>query len=417
MGTLTFLFYLTSAVVFWSGLFTLVYYPLALTFELRRAAALRRSATLPLAVPAVSISAVSVPTVSVIVPAYNEARVIGACVASIIACPYPDKEIILVDDGSCDATLELMQRFAAYPEVTVLSKANGGKASALNLGLARASGEIIFCVDADGIFAADTITQMLTTFEDPRVGAVCGNDTPSNLQFAQTRLLNLLSHIGTGFVRRALALIDCLPIVAGNLGAFRREALEKTGPFLEGFIGEDLELTWRIHKAGYRVKFQPRSLVYAEVPSTVVGLWKQRVRWARGLLQTARLHWTMLCRPKYGLFAFFLPLNLVRAVVVPAFQLFAAVLLLLLLLLGQSPVAPSVLGTVSWLGLGAALVTAVYAVALDRAWKDLKYLYVLPLWLPYSLFLSAVMIWATVLELRGKEAKWHKLERTGVVGP
>jgi cellulose synthase/poly-beta-1,6-N-acetylglucosamine synthase-like glycosyltransferase len=91
-------------------------------------------------------------------------------------------------------------------------------------------------------------------------------------------------------VRRALALINCLPIVSGNIGAFRRSVIDKTGPFLEGFIGEDLELTWRVHKAGFQVNFAPLAVVLAEVPSTVKDLWKQRVRWARGLLQTIRIH-------------------------------------------------------------------------------------------------------------------------------
>jgi cellulose synthase/poly-beta-1,6-N-acetylglucosamine synthase-like glycosyltransferase len=121
--------------------------------------------------------------------------------------------------------------------------------------------EILFFVDADGIFTHNTIREMLNAFTSEKIGAVCGNDAPINLDRIQTHLACIQTHVGTGFVRRALAVINCLPIVSGNIGAFRRSVIEKTGPFLEGFIGEDLELTWRIHKAGYQVNFAPWAVV------------------------------------------------------------------------------------------------------------------------------------------------------------
>ena len=157
-----------------------------------------------------------------------------------------------------------------------ITKPNGGKASALNEGYQRSKGEILFFVDADGIFTPGTIDEMLKAFTSSKVGAVCGNDAPVNLDRLQTRLMCLQTHVGTGFVRRALAELNCLPIVSGNLGAFRRSVLEQVGivqanpfvavltqaweinrggPFRDGFIGEDLELTWRVHRAGYQVKF------------------------------------------------------------------------------------------------------------------------------------------------------------------
>lgn len=399
MDILTWLFYFSGSLVFVFGLVTLAYFPLSLFFEWRRK----------------SPQLVYKPLVSVIVPAYNEAKVISHCVQSILDCPYPQKEIILVDDGSKDDTLHYMQGYADHPEVSVIAKTNGGKASALNAGLARAKGEILFCVDADGIFAADTIDQMLLAFDHPKVGAVCGNDSPVNLDRLQTKLLSILSHVGTGFVRRALAVMHCLPIVSGNCGAFRREAIEATGGFLHGFIGEDLELTWRMHKAGYRVNFAPRALVYAEVPSSIKGLWKQRVRWARGLLQTTVLHWPMLFNLRYKAFGVFLPINLIRMIVVPAFQLLAIMLLIVLLLLGLSPFSPDVLSGLALFGGLFALFTAIYALVLDKSWASFKYLYTLPLWLPYSLLMNVVMLRAIWLELRQKEATWNKLERTGVI--
>ncbi len=401
MNVLLAIFAVISFTCFAVGLLTLAYYPLALGFAFRR----RR--------PPVFRS--REPLVSIVVPAYNEAKVIRHCVDSILASSYRNREIILVDDGSTDDTLARMREYAKHPRVTVLARANGGKASALNAGLAIARGEIILFVDADGIFEPDTIDLLLAGFESERVGAVCGSDSPANLDRLLTRLSSLQTHVGTGFARRALSLINCLPIVSGNIGAFRRGVLEATGPFREGFIGEDLELTWRVHKAGYRVAFQPEARVRAETPSTLTGLWRQRVRWARGLLQTSRLHRDMFFNPRYGLFGFYLGINLVSMSLVPLLQLVSLAILPILAVGQASPVPVNLLGYIGWLGLGFALAASVFAIALDRAWRDLRHLYLAPLWVLYSFFMDAVAFWAIVLELRGGEARWNKLDRTGVV--
>ena len=401
MNILLAVFSVIAFTCFAVGLLTLVYYPLALAFALRR----RKPPVFQTAGPLVSI----------IVPAYNEGKVIRHCVDSILGSAYENRELILVDDGSTDDTLTQMREYETQPGVTVLGRRNGGKAAALNAGLARASGEIVLFVDADGIFAPDTIDAMLSAFESERVGAVCGSDSPANLDRLLPRLASLQTHVGTGFARRALSLINCLPIVSGNLGAFRRSVLEKTGPFLEGFIGEDLELTWRVHKAGYRVAFQPRATVRAETPSTISGLWKQRVRWARGLLQTARIHRDMFFNPRYGVFAFYLGINMITMVLIPLLQLASIVILPILAVQESSPVPVNVLGIIGWLGFGFALAASVFSIALDRAWKDLRHLYVAPLWVLYSFFMDVVTVWAVILELRGGQARWNKLERTGTV--
>ncbi len=401
MDALVALFFILGITCFTVGLLTLPFYPLALFYELRR----RKP----------PVFREDPPLVSVVVPAYNEEKVVGRCVESILASDYPRFEVILVDDGSSDGTLAVLRQFEDRPNVVVIGKPNGGKASALNAGLARARGEIIFFVDADGLFSPTTIREMLKGFESEHIGAVCGNDAPVNLDRLQTRLASIQSHVGSGFVRRALATIHCLPIVSGNIGAFRRSVLEKTGPFIEGFIGEDLELTWRVHKVGYNVTFRPRALVYAEVPSTLRGLWKQRVRWARGLLQTARLHKDMFFNPRYGPFGFYLPLNFTGMVIIPLLQLASVILLFILVLLNRSPIALDALSLVGWLGLATAFLATIFSLILDRAWGDLKYLPVVPLWIPYSLFMDAVMLRAIYLELRKAQAAWNKLERTGVV--
>jgi len=422
MNVVITIFNILGLLILLMGSFTLLYFPLALiaTFQRRRAPVFKTPN----------------PLVSVIVPAYNEEKVIGNCAESILASNYKNIEVILVDDGSKDGTYDVMKQYHDPPNVLALTKPNGGKASALNLGYRYSRGEILLFVDADGIFTPTTIQEMLALFTSEKVGAVCGNDAPVNLDRPLTQLMCLQTHVGTGFVRRALAQINCLPIVSGNNGAFRRSVLDITDPaggasfrreleqlwegkgqppFRTGFIGEDLELTWRVHRAGYQVRFAPQAVVLAEVPSTIKSLWKQRVRWARGLLQTVRLHRDMFFNLKYGSLGLYLPINFFNMVIIPILQLLILTLLILLAVTGYSPIAPNLVAIILWLGLLGVFFVTIFSIALDKAWKDLRYLYVIPLWVPYSVMMNLVTVWAIILELRGAEAQWNKFERTGVI--
>jgi len=184
------------------------------------------------------------PAISVIVPAYNEGVVLENCLRSIVRSDYPDFEVICVDDGSTDETFALADRLAAeLPCLTAVNQQNAGKGAALNRGIALARGDVLVLVDADGIFGPTTLTEMVRGFTDPRIGAVCGDDRPVNLDRVQTRFLALISHVGTGLLRRALHVLGMLPVVSGNTGAFRRDVLEQTGPLRTDTLGEDLELT------------------------------------------------------------------------------------------------------------------------------------------------------------------------------
>ena len=422
MSFLTTAFYVLGVFVTFIAAFTLSYYPLSLLAELRK-----RPKAVFTEYP---------PLVSIVVPAYNEEKVVENCIISILRTGYSRLELILVDDGSQDQTFDIMRKYRHHPKVKAIQQVNAGKAAALNRGIKEATGELIFFVDADSIFIRTTIQEMLKLFTSPSVGGVCGNDAPVNLNKLQTRLQCLQTHVGTSFIRRALAEINCLPIISGNIGVFRRSALIDTvqpsgehkrmlppgrwpaglpGPFLEGFIGEDLELTWKIHKAGYRVNFSPHARVLNEVPSTIKGLWKQRVRWARGFLQTVRIHSDMFLNPKVGPIGLYLPINFFNQVINPILQLILLILFGTLLASGFNPIPMNFFNLLLWFGLGFASFATLFSVSLDRAWPDLKYLWVVPLWIPYSIMMDLVMVWAIILELRGTTAQWNKLERTGVI--
>ncbi|MEP7160290.1 MAG: glycosyltransferase family 2 protein [Dermatophilaceae bacterium] len=388
----------------------LVYVPLAAIFEIRD----RRLRARPAPDHEGSGEAWR-PTVSVMVPGYNEEKVIDACVTSIASCGYPDLEIVLVDDGSTDSTFELMTALERrYPTVSAMTQPNAGKGNALNTGLARATGQVVLFVDADSVFTGETIPELIAPLEDPRVGAVCGDDRPVNLDRVQTRFLALISHVGTGLVRRALHMIGCVPVVSGNVGAFRRTVLDEVGPVRSDTVGEDLELTWRIHESGYRIAFAPWAIVYAESPSTLRGLWKQRVRWARGLLQSLHLHRGSIANPRYGVFGAYLVYTVLSMVLVPVLQLLFLAALPWLLAIGLVDLDTGVWPMLSWLGMGLSTVMALIALGLDRAWRDLRFLWALPLWPLYSVFTSATMVRALDQVLRRQPARWNKLDRTGV---
>jgi biofilm PGA synthesis N-glycosyltransferase PgaC len=392
------------------GLVRLAFVPAALVFEARR----RRDDPGPAGCGPMFPEA---PLVSVVVPAYEESVVIENCVRSVLRSEHPALEVVCVDDGSSDDTFERMQRLAAaHPQVRAIRQENAGKGAALNTGIAAARGDVLVLVDADGLFRPDTVTRLLRGFRDARVGSVCGNDRPVNLDRVQTRLLSLISHVGTGLMRRALDVLGCLPVVSGNIGAFRREVLERVGPLHTDTLGEDLELTWRVHREGYRVTFAPDALVYAESPSTVRGLWRQRVRWARGLLQVTALHRSMVGNPRYGPFGVYLIYNTLSQIVAPFVQVLAMVALAVLVLVDGPVWVPS-----SWwawillLGVPLSLALLLLAVLLDRAPGDLRQLWTLPLWPVYSTMMTFVLLDAARLELGNAENRWNKLDRSGTV--
>lgn len=356
------------------------------------------------------------PLVSVIVPAFNEAPVLANCIRSVLTGTYQRLEIVIVDDGSTDDTASIATSLAATDQrVRVLSQANAGKGAALNRGITEARGSVLMFVDADGIFSHDTVEQMLRAFDDPTIGAVCGDDRPVNLNRVQTHLLAILAHAGTGLVRRALHLMGCLPIVSGNLGAFPADVISSVGAFDKTTVGEDLELTWRIHRAGYRVVFAPRALVYAESPSTIAALWRQRVRWARGLLQTMRIHWRMIGNPRYGAFGAYLVVNTATMVVAPVLELVVLACLPFMIVAGVTPFSTSAWGLLAWIGLWVSVIVVVVSVVLNRALSDLRYAWTLLLWPIYCTGMAVVMAAALIQQARGRAAPWNKAIRTGIV--
>jgi len=249
------------------------------------------------------------PTVSVVVPAYNEGKVVVATVRSLLASDYNGPmEILVVDDGSRDDTVDVARRaFANDRSVTVMTKTNGGKASALNHGIARATGEVIIGLDADTVFQPHTIHDLVQPLSNPRVGAVAGNAKVGNRINLVTRLQALEYITSQNLDRRAFALLDCITVVPGAVGAWRKSAVDGVGGFRSDTLAEDQDLTIRLHRAGWSVAYVDSAIAYTEAPDTLHGLAKQRFRWSFGTLQCMWKHRAVLFRPAQrtlGWFAF-----------------------------------------------------------------------------------------------------------------
>lgn len=390
-------FFLFGAICFYFGLVSLAYYPLALAYPFweRRLLARARAAAYS-------------PFVSVLVPAYNEERTIAQSLASILTSDYPQFELIVVNDGSTDGTEAAVQALRADPRLRYFAKPNGGKASALNLGLAQARGEVVVFTDADSQFEPHTIANGVAYLADPAVAAVSGNDTVLHPRGLMQKMLVITSHIGTGFVRRALSMLGVLQIIPGNLGLVRTETLRALGGFREVW-GEDLEITLRLHRTGERVVYGAATRVLAECPHTIAGLWKQRVRWLRSYIKVLGMHRDMVGNPRFGLFGPFLAFNAVNMVAVPLLQTLGLLLLPVIVL--YSGVALTAYGWIAYLGLAMLFLAATVSILLDRTPRDLLYLPYALLLLLFSHFYNAVVVYSLWAERRGHAEAWNKLER------
>ncbi len=240
------------------------------------------------------------PLLSVLIPAFNEARVIAASIDRVLASDYRNLEVIVVDDGSSDGTSAVVRaRFASEPRVALLTIPNGGKARAINTGLQRAKGDIVIALDADTQFERRTISNLARWFADPNVGAVAGNAKVGNRVNMITRWQALEYITAQNLERRALAGLGCITVVPGAVGAWRRSTLEALGGFPSDTLAEDQDLTLAVQKAGYRVLFDADAIAWTEAPDTVKGLARQRFRWAYGTLQCLWKHADAALRPRY----------------------------------------------------------------------------------------------------------------------
>ena len=349
--------------------------------------------------------------VSVLVPAYNEEKTIGSAVRSLAASAHPDVEVVVVDDASTDGTTDIVDGLG-LANVRLVKVPRGGKATALNTGLALARHELVVMVDADTVVEPDSIHRLVQPFAEPTVGAVAGNVKVGNRRGLIARWQHIEYVIGFNLDRRLYDTFGCMPTIPGALGAFRRRAVRDAGGLSDDTLAEDTDLTMAIQRAGWRVVYEESALARTEAPATIVQLWRQRYRWSYGTMQAIWKHRRALVErgpsgrfgrrglPFIAFFSVLLPL------LAPLFDILA---IYGTFFLNRWETAAG------WLAiLAVQIATAILAFRLDR--EPLRSLWVLPLQqFFYRQVMYVVLLHSTVTALTGGRLRWQKLRRTGEV--
>jgi poly-beta-1,6-N-acetyl-D-glucosamine synthase len=230
------------------------------------------------------------PPISILVPCYNEAANAEETLSAALAVDYPDFEVLAINDGSRDGTGAVLDRLAGqHPKLRVVHlAANLGKANALNSGALLARHELLVCIDGDALLDPQALRWLARTFRRHTIGGVTGNPRIRNRSSMLGRMqVGEFSSI-IGLIRRAQTMYGWLFTVSGVLCAFRKAALEQSGWWSSHTLTEDIDITWRMQLAGWRVVYEPRAIVWILMPETLRGLWRQRLRWAQGGAQMMR---------------------------------------------------------------------------------------------------------------------------------
>jgi biofilm PGA synthesis N-glycosyltransferase PgaC len=359
------------------------------------------------------------PFVSVIVPAFDEAAVIAESVGAMLALDYPAYEVIVVDDGSGDGTLDALAALAADPRLRLVRKQrNEGKAMALNDALPLARGEIVLGLDADARPDPMLLHHVVPHFESARVAAVTGNPRVRNTETFVARLQAIEFSSIVSLMRRAQRVWGRIVTVSGVCAAFRRSAVLDVGGFSPDMATEDIELTWKLQKRFYDVRYEPRAICWMTVPAGWRALARQRLRWSRGLMQVLRRHADVIvrwqCRRLWPVF--------VESALSIAWALCFVVLTTIWLLaaaLGLPPVGATPLPSVWGMSIGTVCLVQLAA----GAWIDRRYdagivrLVAYAVWYPllYWAFIALTTVASLPWLLRKPRAvpvRWHT-PRTG----
>ncbi len=229
------------------------------------------------------------PMATVLIPAYCEEKGIAETLACATSIDYPNYEVVVVDDASTDGTIEAIRPFVESGRVRLIAKErNEGKAMAMNDALPCIRGEIVLIMDADAAPDPLILRWMAPHFQSARVAGVTGNPRVHNREtfLAQLEMIEFTSIVS--LLRRAQRIWGRILTMSGVVGAFRKSALIDVGLYSPEIATEDIDMTWKLQRAYYDVRYEPRALVWMKVPSTLRSLIIQRKRWALGLAQVLR---------------------------------------------------------------------------------------------------------------------------------
>lgn len=412
------------------------------------------------------ISSAMSPTVSILAPAYNEASTVAESLRALLALHYARLEVVIVNDGSTDATLDVLHeafdlvavhavfeqviatkpvralyRSRSYPGLVVVDKENGGKADALNTGLNFAQGDLVCALDADTLIEADGIQRLVRPFlhaprtiasggtirivngSDVSLGRVMRTHVPGNalagLQVVEYLRAFLFGRLGWNRLGGNL-------IISGAFGLFSRDAILKAGGYRHDTVGEDMELVVRLKRLSYErgepgdIAFVPDPVAWTEAPENLRTLGRQRDRWHRGLADVLWRHRGMFFNPRYGVtglvvFPYFVLVELLA----PVIEAFGVIGLVVGLALGYVDWAFAALFYLTAYGLGTAL-TALTLVLEDLSfhrYSTLRDRLLLVWWaLLENLGYRQLTVWWRLRGLwsyfRGRK-QWGAMERRG----
>jgi cellulose synthase/poly-beta-1,6-N-acetylglucosamine synthase-like glycosyltransferase/peptidoglycan/xylan/chitin deacetylase (PgdA/CDA1 family)/spore germination protein YaaH len=373
------------------------------------------------------------PRVAVLIPAFNEEKVIVRTVRSVLNSDYPSLRIIVIDDGSSDNTFDVARQAykteIAAGRILLLSKPNEGKAAALNFALDRMTEEFYVGIDADTVIAADAISKLIPHFEDPLVGAVAGNAKVGNRVNLWTRWQALEYITSQNFERRALDLFNVVTVVPGAIGAWRTGPVKAAGGYPINTVAEDADLTMNLLEQKLKVVYEDRALAFTEAPIDARGLMRQRFRWSFGILQAVWKHRAAFVRNKaMGYFA--LPNILIFQMLLPLVSPFIDLMFLAGVVhyfvdryfhpLSASP-ADFVKLLIYFLGFMVIdFVTSSVAFSLERRHPANKgdFWLLFHIWLQrfaYRQLFSIVLFKTLKRAIDGKPFNWEKLERTALM--
>lgn len=356
------------------------------------------------------------PFISIIVPVYNEGKILRSSIESLLDLEYPNYEIIIVNDGSIDDTAKVAEEVVGYQQgrtalvkVSLINKPNGGKSKALNAGIQYSEAEFVLCMDGDSQLSSNTLKMGIRHFIDPNVGAVAGNVKVENRKHILTDLQALEYVEGLNMPRSAQGFIKMVNIIPGPIGIFRKSALRDAGYYSSDTFAEDADITLKILEKGWKINYEPNAMAFTEAPVKLHQLLKQRYRWTRGILQAIRKHKKHILNPTVNfnntliLWSMFY-----EALVWPAMNIFANLFFIVAAFYGMSSLV-----FFWWVGIMLLdMMAAIYCIAAEREEFRL---------VPYSIFYRLIFIlliditkaMATVEEFLGISMTWGKLERTG----
>lgn len=358
---------------------------------------------------------VNAPLVSIIVPAYNEEVNAVSSLKNLLKQDYPNFNIVFVDDGSKDETYKkVCDALSNNKKIKILTKANGGKASALNYGILNTEAKYLVCIDADTKLYPDAVSILMTHFlreGSEHIGAVAGNVKVGNQINMLTKWQAIEYTTSQNFDRLAYSNINAITVVPGAIGAFRKSAIEAAGGLTTDTLAEDCDLTIRILRAGFIIENENHAIAMTEAPEKIKQFVKQRTRWSFGVMQTFWKHRDTLFVKKYkGLGLWAMPNMLIFQFIIPTFSPLADLFMIIGLFSGNA--AKIFIYYLIFMAVDASISIMAYIFEKESL---LKLFWIIPQRFCYRWIMYVVLFKSYKKAIKGELQTWGVLKRTGNV--